>query len=188
MLIETATAPVWAGNRLQAAGVTVVRDADPVALPKACKNAVELEGIRNAHRRDGAAVSRFLGWLGARIPGRQAARDRGVRPPSGAAPESGELARSQLRHHLRRRPQRRHRALHASKATERTLEPGTLYLVDWGGQYLDGTTDITRTVASARRAPEMRDRFTRVLKGHIALATARFPAGTTGSQLDALAR
>jgi len=75
-----------------------------------------------------------------------------------------------------------------TKATERTLEPGSLYLVDSGGQYRDGTTDITRTVAVGAPTPEMKDRFTRVLKGHIALATARFPVGTTGSQLDTLAR
>jgi Xaa-Pro aminopeptidase len=77
---------------------------------------------------------------------------------------------------------------HATPATERLLEPGSLYLVDSGGQYRDGTTDITRTVAIGTPTPEMKDRFTRVLKGHIALGTARFPAGTTGSQLDALAR
>ncbi len=76
----------------------------------------------------------------------------------------------------------------ASEASERTLQPGSLYLVDSGGQYRDGTTDITRTVAIGTPSPEMRDRFTRVLKGHIALASARFPVGTTGSQLDALAR
>jgi Xaa-Pro aminopeptidase len=77
---------------------------------------------------------------------------------------------------------------HATPATERLLELGSLYLVDSGGQYRDGTTDITRTVAIGTPTPEMKDRFTRVLKGHIALGTARFPAGTTGSQLDALAR
>ena len=76
----------------------------------------------------------------------------------------------------------------AAPATERRLEPGSLYLVDSGGQYRDGTTDITRTVAVGTPTPEMKDRFTRVLKGHIALAMARFPVGTTGSQLDALAR
>jgi Xaa-Pro aminopeptidase len=76
----------------------------------------------------------------------------------------------------------------ASPKTERRLEPGTLYLVDSGAQYLDGTTDVTRTVAIGTPSPEMRDRFTRVLKGHIALALCRFPKGTTGSQLDALAR
>ncbi|TMJ21627.1 MAG: M24 family metallopeptidase, partial [Alphaproteobacteria bacterium] len=77
---------------------------------------------------------------------------------------------------------------HATAATERTLEPGSLYLVDSGAQYRDGTTDITRTVGIGTPTAEMKDRFTRVLKGHIALATVRFPFGTTGSQLDALAR
>ncbi len=71
---------------------------------------------------------------------------------------------------------------------EKRLEPGTLYLLDSGAQYLDGTTDITRTIAIGTPSAEMRDRFTRVLKGHIALATARFPKGTTGTQLDSLAR
>ncbi len=188
VLIETATAPYWAATRLQAAGVAVVRDADPVALPKACKNAVELEGIRVAHRRDGAAVSRFLGWLAAssksgalreiEVSDRLQAmrqetgklRDLSFDTISGAGPNGAIV------HY------------HASKATERTLEPGSLYLVDSGGQYRDGTTDITRTVAIGTPSPEMKDRFTRVLKGHIALATARFPVGTTGSQLDALAR
>jgi Xaa-Pro aminopeptidase len=188
VLIETATAPVWAANRLQAAGVGLVRDADPVALPKACKNAVELRGIRRAHRRDGAAVSRFLAWLAREAPGgrlreievsdrlqklRQETgklRDLSFDTISGAGPNGAVV-------HYR-----------ASPATERVLEPGSLYLVDSGGQYRDGTTDITRTVAIGTPSEEMRDRFTRVLKGHIALATARFPVGTTGSQLDALAR
>ncbi|CAN5773689.1 aminopeptidase P family protein [soil metagenome] len=188
VLIETATTPVWAASRLQAAGVTLVRDADPVALPKACKNPVELDGIRSAHRRDGAAVSRFLGWLGQEsksgtlreieVSDRLQAlrqetgklRDLSFDTISGAGPNGAIV------HY------------HASKATERRLETGSLYLVDSGGQYRDGTTDITRTVAIGTPSPEMRDRFTRVLKGHVALAMARFPAGTTGSQLDALAR
>jgi Xaa-Pro aminopeptidase len=188
VLIETASAPVWAANRLHAAGVELVREADPVALPKACKNAVELEGIRRAHRRDGAAVSRFLGWLAREAPSgrlreievsdrlqalRQQTgelRDLSFDTISGAGPNGAIV-------HYR-----------ASPATERRLEPGNLFLVDSGGQYRDGTTDITRTVAVGMPNAEMRDRFTRVLKGHIALAVARFPAGTTGSQLDALAR
>ncbi len=188
VMIETATAPVWASKRLQTAGVTLVRDADPVALPKACKNAVELEGIRNAHRRDGAAVSRFLGWLSKESRGRTLGeievsdRLQAMRQDTGKLRDlsfdtiSGAGANGAIVHY------------HATKATERKLEPGNLYLVDSGGQYRDGTTDITRTVAVGEPSAEMRDRFTRVLKGHIALATARFPAGTTGSQLDALAR
>jgi Xaa-Pro aminopeptidase len=188
VLIETSTAPWWAATRLKAAGVTMVRDADPVALPKACKNAVELEGIRVAHRRDGAAVSRFLAWLaresvGGRLREIEVSdrlqqmrletgklRDLSFDTISGAGPNGAVV------HY------------HASPATERTLEPGSLYLVDSGGQYRDGTTDVTRTVAVGTPSVEMRDRFTRVLKGHIALAMARFPAGTTGSQLDTLAR
>lgn len=188
VLIETATVPIWAANRLQGAGVTVVRDADPVSLPKACKNAVEMEGIRNAHRRDGAAVSRFLGWLGRESKGgtlreiEVSDRLQALRQETGKLRDlsfdtiSGAGPNGAIVHY------------HASEATERTLEKGSLYLVDSGGQYRDGTTDITRTVAVGTPSPEMRDRFTRVLKGHIALAMARFPAGTTGSQLDALAR
>lgn len=188
VLIEAATTPYWAATRLQGAGVAVVRDVDPVALPKACKNKVELEGIRWAHRRDGAAVGRFLGWLDRESRSgrlreievsdrlqslRQETgklRDLSFDTISGAGPNGAIV-------HYR-----------ASEATERTLDLGSLYLVDSGGQYRDGTTDITRTVAIGAPSVEMRDRFTRVLKGHIALATARFPAGTTGSQLDALAR
>lgn len=188
VLIETATAPYWAATRLKAAGVTMVRDADPVALPKACKNPVELEGIRVAHRRDGAAVSRFLGWLAHESKGGAvreiAASDRlqKMRQETGKLRDlsfdtiSGAGPNGAIVHY------------HASKATERTLESGSLYLVDSGGQYRDGTTDITRTVGIGTPDAEMRDHFTRVLKGHIALAMARFPAGTTGSQLDALAR
>jgi Xaa-Pro aminopeptidase len=159
-----------------------------VALPKACKNAIELDGIRGAHRRDGAAVSRFLGWL-ARESRNGTLREievsdrlQALRQESGALRDlsfdtiSGAGANGAIVHYR------------ASEQTERTLEPGSLYLVDSGGQYRDGTTDVTRTVAVGTPSPEMRDRFTRVLKGHIALAMARFPEGTTGSQLDALAR
>jgi len=188
VLIETATAPFWAATRLLAAGVTVVRDVDPVALPKACKNAVELDGIRAAHRRDGAAVTRFLSWLAREskdgklreieVSDRLQAlrqetgklRDLSFDTISGAGPNGAVV------HY------------HATEATERRLEPGSLYLVDSGAQYRDGTTDITRTVGIGTPTAEMKDRFTRVLKGHIALGTARFPFGTTGSQLDALAR
>ncbi|MBS0540561.1 MAG: aminopeptidase P family protein, partial [Proteobacteria bacterium] len=188
VLVEAATVPYWAGSRLHAAGVTLVRDTDPIALPKACKNAVELEGIRVAHRRDGAAVSKFLAWLDRESDTgklreievsdrlqqmRQETgklRDLSFDTISGAGPNGAIV-------HYRALP-----------STERPLEPGSLYLVDSGGQYRDGTTDITRTVGIGTPTPEMKDRFTRVLKGHIALAMARFPVGTTGSQLDTLAR
>ncbi len=186
--IETSTAPYWAATRLQAAGAILTRDSDPVALPKACKNAVELEGIRVAHRRDGAAVSRFLGWL-ARESKSGRLREIEVSDRLQAMrQETGKLRDLSFDTISGAGPNGAVVHYHASKASERTLEPGSLYLVDSGGQYRDGTTDITRTVAIGVPTAEMRDRFTRVLKGHIALAMARFPTGTTGSQLDALAR
>ena len=187
VLIDEAATPAWMVDRLTEGGAKVIRGADPCALPKACKNAVELDGIRAAHRRDGAALTRFLAWLAASPPGsiteldavdRLAAMRAGgehYRGPSfdtisGAGPNGAIV-------HYR-----------VTAKSNRTLEPGTLYLVDSGGQYLDGTTDVTRTVAIGPPEPEHRERFTRVLRGHIALATARFPRGTTGAQLDTLAR
>ena len=187
VLIDEAATPVWMVDQLTEGGAEVIRGADPCALPKACKNAVELDGIRAAHRRDGAALTRFLAWLAAAPPGsiteldavdRLATMRAGgerYRGPSfdtisGAGPNGAIV-------HYR-----------VTADSNRTLEPGSLYLVDSGGQYLDGTTDVTRTVAIGRPEPEQRDRFTRVLRGHIALATARFPRGTTGAQLDTLAR
>ena len=185
--LDPMTASCWPFDRLTAAGAEIDRGADPCALPKACKNAVELEGARAAHRRDGVALVRFLHWLAgalhdgvteaaaaARLEGfrRTGAlfRDLSFDTISAAGPNGAVV-------HYR-----------VSAESDRRLEPGTLYLVDSGAQYLDGTTDVTRTVALGTPTPEMRERFTRVLKGHIALATARFPVGTTGSQLDVLAR
>jgi Xaa-Pro aminopeptidase len=186
--VDPATAASWIFDRLEKAGGDIRRAADPCLLPKACKNAVELDGTRAAHRRDGAAVSRFLAWLAREAPKGElreiAASDRleAFRregdyfrdlsfPTISGAGSNGAIV------HYRATPQ-----------TEKRLEPGMLYLLDSGAQYLDGTTDITRTVAIGEPSPEMRDRFTRVLKGHIALAAARFPKGTTGAQLDAFAR
>jgi len=188
VLIETSTAPYWTATRLQTAGATLVREADPVSLPKACKNPVELEGIRTAHRRDGAAATRFLGWL-ARESKSGKLREIEVSDRLQALrQETGKLRDLSFDTISGAGPNGAVVHYHATKATERTLELGSLYLVDSGGQYRDGTTDITRTVAVGTPTPEMKDRFTRVLKGHIALATARFPVGTTGSQLDTLAR
>ncbi|MDE2512615.1 MAG: aminopeptidase P family protein [Alphaproteobacteria bacterium] len=188
VLADPTTAASWIFDRLTEAGATIQRGADPCQLPKACKNAIELEGTRRAHRRDGAALTRFLAWLAREASAGKlteiAASDRleqfratgehfkGLSFPT----ISGAGANGAIVHYR------------ASRNSERRLEPGTLYLVDSGAQYLDGTTDVTRTVAIGTPSAEMRDRFTRVLKGHIALASCRFPQGTTGSQLDALAR
>lgn len=189
--LDPGVAPEWIRTRLEAAGAQISAGADPCVLPKAKKNEAELAGTRACHVRDGAALSEFLAWLSTAAPAggvtemsaadrlfafRQADADfRGgsFDTISGAGPNGAIV-------HYR-----------VTEQTDRPLSPGDVYLVDSGGQYLDGTTDVTRTVYVANGDPapaETRDRFTRVLKGHIALATARFPAGTTGSQIDALAR
>ncbi|HJU17575.1 MAG TPA: aminopeptidase P family protein [Stellaceae bacterium] len=186
--IDPATAASWVFDRLAAAGAQIQTAADPCLLPKACKNPVELAGTRAAHRRDGAALTRFLAWLAREAPkGRLteiAASDRleafrrgGDHFRDLSFPTiSGAGANGAIVHYK------------ATPETDGRIEPGMLYLLDSGAQYLDGTTDVTRTIAIGAPTPEMRDRFTRVLKGHIALALARFPKGTTGTQLDALAR
>jgi Xaa-Pro aminopeptidase len=188
VLADPAACASWIFDRLTESGAAIIRAPDPCLLPKACKNTVELEGTRNAHRRDGAALTRFLAWLSAaaskgglkeiavsdRLEEFRRAGDhfKGLSFPT----ISGAGANGAVVHYR------------ASPETERSLENGSLYLVDSGAQYLDGTTDVTRTVAIGNPSAEMRDRFTRVLKGHIALASCRFPQGTSGSQLDALAR
>ncbi len=186
--VDPGSAAAWILARLGTAGAAIERAADPCLLPKARKNPIELDGTRAAHRRDGAALTRFLASI---------AREA----PSG---ELGEIAASDRLEAIRREGEN-YRDLsfdtisgagangaivhyRASPESERRLLPGTLYLLDSGAQYLDGTTDVTRTIAIGTSSEEARDRFTRVLKGHIALATCRFPAGTTGSQLDVLAR
>jgi Xaa-Pro aminopeptidase len=188
VLVDAATGAVWLSDRLEAAGAAVVRGQDPAALPKACKTAEELAHVRDAHLRDGAALTRFLRWVaheGARgtiteldavehLKALRRAnahyRDTSFDTIAGAGPNGAIV-------HYR-----------ATSESNRRIAPDMLFLIDSGGQYWDGTTDVTRTVAIGTPTPEQRDRFTRVLKGHIALALARFPAGTSGSQLDALAR
>ncbi len=175
-------------ERLEQAGATIARHRDPAVLAKAVKNPVELAGHRAAQARDGAALSRFLRWVSEEAPNGgideltasdklQALRAEGgllrdlsFDTISGAGPNGAVV-------HYR-----------ADEKTNRPLETGTLYLVDSGGQYQDGTTDVTRTLAIGTPTDEMIRRYTQVLKGHIALATAVFPEGTAGSQLDVLAR
>ncbi|MCJ2178636.1 aminopeptidase P family protein [Novosphingobium album (ex Hu et al. 2023)] len=175
---------------LKQAGATVVEERDPTVLPKAIKNPVEQQGHRDAQARDGAAVSQFLHWLSGEGPKGEVTevsaadrleafrkacgdlRDLSFDTISGAGPNAAIC-------HYR-----------VTDETSLTLQPNSVYLVDSGGQYPDGTTDITRTVWIGPGEPgaEVKDRFTRVLKGHIALSMAVFPKGTTGSQLDVLAR
>ena len=184
--------PQWGAafifDRLERAGARIVRTTDPCQLPKACKNEAELEGTRRAHVRDGAALSRFLAWFAREAPtGRLTEIDtveklESFRRATGALKDvsfdsiSGAGPNGAIVHYR------------VTKKTNRRIEKGQLFLIDSGGQFQDGTTDVTRTVAVGTPTAEMRDRFTRVLKGHIQLALARFPEGTTGAQLDAFAR
>ncbi|MFZ5790705.1 MAG: aminopeptidase P family protein [Pseudomonadota bacterium] len=188
VLVDRGSAALWIQERLKAAGAGTVAGEDPCLLPKACKNEVELQGMRAAHVRDGVAVARFLAWLAKHAPaGRVDELEAAER--LAAFRREGELFRDFSFDTIPGSgPNGAIVHYHASPRTNRRLRPGELFLLDSGAQYLDGTTDITRTVAIGAPAPEMRDRFTRVLKGHIALGSARFPRGTTGSQLDVLAR
>ena len=173
---------------LESGGARVLSRRDPAVLPKAIKNQVEVAGHRAAQARDGAAIARFLKWVEAEAPGGDldelTASDRleALRREGGQLKDlsfdsiSGSGPNGAIVHYK------------ASPETNRSLEMNSLYLIDSGGQYADGTTDITRTVVIGEPTDEMRDRFTRVLKGHIALASALFPKGTRGSQLDSFAR
>jgi len=188
VLCDPQTLPVWYTQILSKAGARIVDGADPCTLPKAMKNKTEIDGMRAAHIRDGAAVVKLLCWLDKEIAKRKVAELEVV----------GKLLAFRAAHPLFQGPSFNtiagsgpHGAIvhyRASKESNRALKKGELFLLDSGGQYPDGTTDITRTVAIGGASKEHKDRFTRVLKGHIALATAQFPEGTSGSQLDSLAR
>jgi Xaa-Pro aminopeptidase len=161
---------------------------DPIALLKAVKNSVEIEGARAAHRRDGAAVTRFLAWFDREAPGGKLTEIDAVEALETFRRETGLLKDVSFSTIAGAGPDGAIVHYRVTRKTNRRIEPGDLFLIDSGGQYQDGTTDITRTVIVGEPAAEMRDRFTRVLKGHIAIATAVFPDGTTGAQLDPFAR
>jgi Xaa-Pro aminopeptidase len=183
---ERAVAAIF--SRLEAAGAKIAARRDPSVLPRAMKNATEIAGQRAAQARDGAAVSKFLHWLsnagpaGGQTELTAAARLLAFREQTGLLVDtsfdtiSGASSNGAICHYR------------VSEETNLPIVMDSLYLVDSGGQYLDGTTDITRTIAIGTPTAEMKRRFTQVLKGHIALATIRFPRGTTGGQLDTLAR
>lgn len=173
---------------LEKTKTSIIEAEDPIQMDKACKNDVELEGARKAHVRDAVAVCRFLYWIDENAPTGEIDELDAVRELydlrnevslfqgnsfdtiSGAGPNGAIV-------HYR-----------VTEKTSRRLANGMIYLVDSGGQYLDGTTDVTRTVVIGAPTEEQKDHFTRVLKGHIAMAQARFPVGRTGAHLDTLAR
>jgi Xaa-Pro aminopeptidase len=188
VLVDPAQSSAWYFDTLEAAGAVTLRGEDPCALPRACKNPVEIDGTRRAHVRDGAALAHFLHWLATEaqtsLPDEKTVVQtlEGFREATGALKDlsfdtiAGAASNGAIVHY---RP--------TERLNKRT-EAGSLLLVDSGGQYLDGTTDVTRTVAIGEPSREMAERFTLVLKGYLALTHVRFPAGTTGSALDAMAR
>jgi len=183
---ERAVAAIFDG--LDAGGAKVLALRDPVVLAKACKNPVDIDGHRTASVRDGAALARFLRWVEMEAPKGGlteldcVARLRAFREETGVLLDTSFDTISATGAHGASPHYR------VDEASNARLELGQLYLVDSGGQYLDGTTDVTRVLPIGAPTDEMRDRFTRVLQGHIALATALFPPGTNGGQLDSFAR
>lgn len=183
---ERAVAAIF--DALEQGGAAVLPLRDPAVLPKAIKNDVEIAGHKAAQARDGAALSRFLHWVAVEAPKggltEMSAADRleAFRKETGLLEDlsfdtiSGAGPNGAVVHYR------------VEDKTNRPIETGTLYLVDSGGQYRDGTTDVTRTLAIGTPTREMQERFTLVLKGHVALARAVFPVGTRGGQLDVLAR
>ena len=189
VMMDPATTPFGWHVAAHAAGWEVVAAEDPTQLPKAIKNPTELAGIRAAHMRDGLALTRFLQWFERRASGRDLPDELTVvaqldffraQSPDYRGPSFATIAGSG--------PNGAIIHYRADEKSNRRTRPGELFLLDSGGQYPDGTTDVTRTFAVGTSSPAMREHFTRVLKGHIALASVRFPAGTSGSQLDVLAR
>jgi len=184
---DAATASAYLTQALERAGGKAEAGPDPITLMKAVKNRAELEGARAAHERDGVAMARFLAWFDHEAPrGRLTEIDavKALETFRRASPLLKDISfptiagagpNSALPHYR------------VSEASNRKIERG-IFLIDSGGQYEDGTTDITRTIAVGSSSRTMRDRFTRVLKGHIAIARAVFPAGTSGAQIDAMAR
>jgi len=186
--IDQATAAHAISQGITANGGKVLRGADPIAIMKAVKNAAEIAGSRAAHCRDGAAVANFLAWFEREAPDGQLTEIDAVEALETFRRNTGLLRDVSFSTIAGAGPNGAIVHYRVTRKTNRKILSGELFLIDSGAQYLDGTTDITRTVIVGDASPEMRDRFTRVLKGHIAIARAVFPDGITGSQLDSFAR
>jgi len=178
----------WLANMVEDSGAEISEAADPCTRARAIKNETEIGGARAAHLRDGVAVTRFLAWLDRNAPSGTLDEIGAARHLEACRAQSGELQDISFDTISGAGPNGAIVHYRVTHATNRPLEPGTLYLVDSGGQYRDGTTDITRTIAIGQPSAAMRRHFTLVLKGHIAIATLRFPKGVTGAHIDAFAR
>lgn len=190
VLLDPATSNAWFKLVLQNSGASVINAADPCLMPKASKNDVEISGMKACHVRDGVAMCKFLSWLDSEV--------------ATGNLHNEALLSDKLEQFRKQDPTLMDLSFDTISAAgsnaamchynhENQPEPGvlqldSLYLVDSGGQYLDGTTDITRTIAIGKPSDEMIKQFTLALKGHIGVARARFPKGTRGYQIDTLAR
>ena len=190
VIVDPATSNAWFTLTLQNVGAELISGSDPCLTPKAAKNTTEISGMKACHIRDGAAMVNFLAWLDAQVAAGTELNEALVSDRLQAFREedptladlsfdtiSAAASNAAMCHYN-----------HINQPVPGKLELNTLYLVDSGGQYIDGTTDITRTVAIGEVSQEMKQQYTLVLKGHIALAKARFPKGTCGHHLDILAR
>jgi Xaa-Pro aminopeptidase len=186
--LDAATGADALSRIVSGAGGRITRGLDPIAMMKAVKNPVEIEGAREAHRRDGVAVTQFLAWFDREAPSGKLTEIGAVEALESFRRDSGQLKDVSFPTIAGAGSDGAIVHYRVTRASNRAIAPGDLFLIDSGAQYQDGTTDITRTVAVGEPTPEMRDRFTRVLKGHIAIARAVFPQGTTGAQLDPFAR
>jgi Xaa-Pro aminopeptidase len=169
-------------------GGKITRGADPIAAMKAVKNEVEIAGARAAHVRDGAALVRFLAWFDRETPRGKLTEIDAVAALESFRRDTGLLKDISFPTIASAGPDGAIVHYRVTSKSNRVIAPGELFLVDSGAQYEDGTTDVTRTIAVGEPTADMRDRFTRVLKGHIAIARMVFPDGTTGAQLDSFAR
>ncbi len=186
--LDSATAADALGRLISAAGGKPVRGNDPVSLLKAVKNITEIEGTRAAHRRDAAALARFLAWIDREAPTGALTEIDAVEALETFRRDTGRLKDVSFPTISGTGPNGAIVHYRVTRKSNRRIAAGDLLLIDSGAQYEDGTTDVTRTIAIGQPSMEMCDRFTRVLRGHIAIARAVFPDGTTGAQLDTLAR
>jgi Xaa-Pro aminopeptidase len=186
--LDSATAADALSRLVNANGGKAVRGSDPISLLKAVKNSVEIAGTRTAHQRDAVALARFLAWVDREAPSGKLTEIDAVEALETFRRETGALKDVSFPTISGTGPNGAIVHYRVTRKSNRRIMPGDLLLIDSGAQYEDGTTDVTRTIAIGEPTPEMRDRFTRVLRGHIAIARAVFPDGTTGAQLDTLAR
>jgi Xaa-Pro aminopeptidase len=185
---KASTAPMRFAKLLEAEGAKFVASADPCILPKAIKNAVEIKGARAAHLRDGVAMARFLAWLDETGDSGRIDEVTAAIKLEESRRQSGQLKDISFDSISAAGPNGAVVHYRPTNASKQILKPGSLYLIDSGAQYLDGTTDVTRTLAIGTPTPEMKRHYGLVIKAHIAIATARFPKGTRGQDLDPFAR